>query len=790
MPRIVFALCCLLAPLALAAAPSFGVKAPPAWVRPLEVAVTDGGARGEAESGVAHLLVDRQYRVGAGRTERYTRRIKRVTSAAGLEEIAEIQLDFEPSFQELVIHHIRVVRGGRVIDALRPRDIRLIQKEEELNSRLYNGELTALAFLDDVRVGDVIDYAYSVNGDNPVLGGRFAGIFYLSEFEPVVRLRHRLLWPTARQLNYRADAVEIEPAVQQLGAETEYVWERRDAPAIEQEDRAASWHNPYPQVQLSEFAAWGDVVRWAVPLYAAPPPSSELARQIEEWKAATAPVGVAQSEAAVLAALRFAQDEVRYLGIELGPYSHQPTAPSQVFARRFGDCKDKSLLLATALRALGVEAYPAFVNTERGRALRRWQPSPFAFDHVIVKAVIAGKTYWFDPTIGHQRGSLSRRYNPDYGLALVVREGNGELEEIALPDAAASAAPTTVIREIYRAPRYDAPATLEVVTTYSGPDADDVRADLAGRSIQDVAKSFLNYYAENDPGIEADGLPQVQDDEAANVLVVTERYRLPRFWKDRTRTVYATHIYRNLGRPRSVSARRSPLALSYPLSIAQSIELEVPEPQLARRDAGEVKGDAVNFSYRFAREGRRVKLEYKFHTLTHEVSAERLEDHLDTLDRIENALGYSLTRGAPRLRADDSALVLAGVVVMLLMLAVPAAVVGFVIYAKRQKAKREQPVPAATAPAPPAPGSSPEAAIELASAEEVERYAGNLRCQCGNLFHQPGEALRQEGLIFDGRRLVNVALKCARCGAQRDLYFVRPEARGRGPLGDAEYSES
>lgn len=784
-PRVAFILLLLWLPLPLAAGQPFFVKAPPAWVQPVALAATapSEGTTDGPESGAVNLLVDHQYRVTAGRVEHYIRRVNCVVSAAGLEDAAQLQLNFEPTYQQLIIHHIRILRGGRVIDALRPREISVIQKEEELNKQLYNGELTALALLSDVRVGDVIDYAYSVNGNNPVLGGRFTSIFYLGESQPVALLRHRLLWPAGQTLHFRADGVELQPAVRDLGGQTEYVWERRDVPPVEPEDRTPSWYNPHPQVMLSEFADWADVVRWAVPLYEAKAPAAgPLARQIAEWRA------VASEEDAILRALRFVQDEVRYLGIELGPYSHQPTPPAEVFARRFGDCKDKSLLLAVVLRSLGVEAYPALVNTERGRALRRWQPSPFAFDHVIVQAFIGGKAYWFDPTISHQRGRLSQRYNPDYGLALVIRKGGAKLEEIAPPDPQAAAVPTTIIKEIYRAPNYAAPATLEVVTTYLGPDADEARAYLAGHTRQEVAKHFTGTYADGDASIESVGLPQVRDDEAENKLVVTEKYRIPRFWRGGERRIFATQIYQSLSRPRSISARRAPLALPFPLSITHSIEVELPEPVLARRDTGLVTTDAMNFEYRYAREGRTVRLEYSFRTLSNEVPLEGFAAHLDALDKIENQLSYGLTRGRPRLRANDAAMVLVGVLVLLAVLAVPALVIGLLIWTRRRK-----PVPPELQPAAvptPAPGSLPAAAIELGSTEEIERYVSGLRCECGNLFHQPGAPLGQEGLIFDGRRLLNIALKCVRCGAQRDWYFVRPQPLEQPPLGDAEYSEA
>src|SRR3982750_3322319 len=67
----------------------------------------------------------------------------------------------------------------------------------------------------------------------------------------------------------------------------------------------------------------------------------------------------------VAAVLRLVQRQVRYLGGEIGAGTHAPSAPDLVYARRWGDCKEKALLMVAMLHALGVDASPALVNTER-----------------------------------------------------------------------------------------------------------------------------------------------------------------------------------------------------------------------------------------------------------------------------------------------------------------------------------------------------------------------------------------------------------------------------------------
>ncbi len=52
-----------------------------------------------------------------------------------------------------------------------------------------------------------------------------------------------------------------------------------------------------------------------------------------------------------------------YVALEFGIYSYKPYPVTQIYARRFGDCKDKASLMIALLRAAGIEAEIALVRT-------------------------------------------------------------------------------------------------------------------------------------------------------------------------------------------------------------------------------------------------------------------------------------------------------------------------------------------------------------------------------------------------------------------------------------------
>lgn len=204
----------------------------------------------------------------------------------------------------------------------------------------------------------------------------------------------------------------------------------------------------------------------------------------------------------------FVQSEVRYVAIELGLGGYQPHPAAEVFAHRYGDCKDKATLLASMLKELGVDSSYVIVDTERG-AVTATTPANLGFNHVILairlpagtsepslQAVLAhprlGTLLLFDPTDPYTPfGSLSGRLQGGYGL-LVAPEGSELLQLPRLP-ADANARRTTAHLTL------DAGGTLsgDVQETLIGDPATQQRSVLTTFSQNDSQRRFLESHLGN-----------------------------------------------------------------------------------------------------------------------------------------------------------------------------------------------------------------------------------------------------------------------------------------------------
>jgi hypothetical protein len=202
-----------------------------------------------------------------------------------------------------------------------------------------------------------------------------------------------------------------------------------------------SFFPPGGTSRKNEFVNWQGVGTWYAGLYSDRMEASEAMKQ----EVSRLVAGKTTTLAKIQSIAQFAQHDIRYVAIELGIGGWQPHAAPEVFAHRYGDCKDKATLMLTMLREIGVDSYQVVINTQRG-SVGRDTPAHHAFNHVILAiklpddikdpSLIAvmqhpklGRILFFDPTNELTPfGEIGGYLQANYGL-LVTPQG-GELIEL------------------------------------------------------------------------------------------------------------------------------------------------------------------------------------------------------------------------------------------------------------------------------------------------------------------------------------------------------------------------
>ncbi len=285
---------------------SFEIGPVPGWVKPLEAPV-DAEIGGEG-AGVIYLLADRQDNLE--RRAFYYHEVRKVTSESGAKNSSSISISFDPAFESLTFHSVRLTRKGTVSNRLDRSRIKLARRESDPERSVYDTAWTAQPVLDDVRIGDIIEFAFSREGVSPLRRGKYAATFLLQWEALILHNVVRVIYPANRTLSVRAENGARNPKVTTANGLTELWYESHNIPGRTIEDDAPDDYEPRERLDVSEFHDWGEVAQWATPLFQTEPPhSSEFNSEVAKLRSIIDP---AQR---VVAALEFVQDQIRYVKV-------------------------------------------------------------------------------------------------------------------------------------------------------------------------------------------------------------------------------------------------------------------------------------------------------------------------------------------------------------------------------------------------------------------------------------------------------------------------------------------
>jgi hypothetical protein len=429
--------------LALSGAPAFAADEAPQWLR--QAASAPSPSYDKEVPAVALLDESRVTVEEDGRVVTVTRGAVRILSREGRSAARaadSYRTDGTSKIREMNAWMIRpsgeVKKYGK--DAV---------VELAIDNDVYNEVRTkVIAASDDAEVGAV--FGYEVTTEERSVFTQFRWQFGVGRL-PTLVSRFTVALPAG----WRAESVtfnrpKLEPAV----SGTTYAWELNGLPYIKEEPASPEVTNLAPRLAVSifppegrqagagrSFASWADVSRWLSELQ---DPQAAVDEAISA-KARALTAGAKTDLERVRAIGRYAQS-VRYISIQMNigrGGGYRPHAASEVFAKSYGDCKDKANLMRAMLKAVEIPSYLVGIYAGDPTYVREEWPSPTQFNHCIIAvgvgeeanapSVVAhptlGRLLIFDPTdentpVGdlpeHEQGSFALVVAGERGALLKV----------------------------------------------------------------------------------------------------------------------------------------------------------------------------------------------------------------------------------------------------------------------------------------------------------------------------------------------------------------------------------
>lgn len=473
---------------AAAAAPAEIRTVPiPSWVLP-PPATAPAPAKDQADGPLQFRFLDKQGRIGPNGDALYMAYRVKIQKPEGL-GVGNVTLSWEAESGSAVVHRVRILRGSQSIDVLAANRFKVIQRETGLEQSMLNGQLTASLQVPGLQVGDELDVAVTVYQSEPAFAGHSSGGDQLPVMGTPGTFRTRLLWPEGRTM-----ATQLSsdlPAVPLLSIKGEKIFtiEMINPVGAVPTEGAPARYNVRRLVEYSDFGSWSEVsrlfsnsVKAAVRLAPGSPVRAEAVRIM-----AAASTPAARTELA----LRSVEENIRYVYVGLAGGNYRPATADESWARKFGDCKGKSVLLLALLREMAIPAELVLVNSKGGDEIGQRLPSPALFDHVVVRATVEGKPVWLD---GTRSGDvhLALLPAPTYRWVLPVRAAGAGIER--LPSVVPTVPLLIGVVNIDATAGVDTEAKVDMENIMHGDDGMAAKSAIGAMSKADADRALKSYW--------------------------------------------------------------------------------------------------------------------------------------------------------------------------------------------------------------------------------------------------------------------------------------------------------
>jgi tetratricopeptide (TPR) repeat protein/transglutaminase-like putative cysteine protease len=577
-----------------------------AYARDARPLVAEGRARSftdEARRPSAAALLDLEVTQvhDNGLSETFAQRLILILDERGAREQVDQVIRYTPDTQSVEVRVARVHRvDGQTVEAA-GRDDRDLS--EPWYSTYYDVRGLAVR-MPALKPGDVVEIQHVISdiGRRNLFADYFGTVHFMAEDIPRLHSEYVLVTPRARAFHFNAPRLPgLRREEKVAGDRRIYRFSAADVPRVELEAGMPGWSESAPYIHVSTYRTWGEVAAWYYGL---------IKEQLVADDAIRAAVrqatrGLTDERARVSAVHNMVVKNTRYVGLEFGIHGYKPYRTTQVYARKFGDCKDKAALLVVMLREIGVKAHLVLLRTRRSGDIADSPASLAVFDHAI--AWVPKYDLYLDGTA--EFAGTRELPGQDQGVPVLhILDGEGRFGRTPVKPAREN----RVARRLTVRLAADGGARLEETVTVAGQAAQEWRSHYQspGQRRERYEKAMNAAF----PGarVLAVEMPHLADlERPVEVRGVLGAPAVARP-EGAVRVVRAGGRESELGRAYArLSERRSDLVLGYPWEQAEEIVYELPPGWTVQQlpPARELTTPFGRFKLAVAQHGAAVKVE-------------------------------------------------------------------------------------------------------------------------------------------------------------------------------------
>lgn len=351
-------------------------------------------------SGLYLLMDEKTALMPDDRIESSTHACIKILNDRGKEKFSEVVLAYDSTYERIEIEYARTIKPDGTVVTVGDKNVRDVSLY--MNYPLYSNARAKIISMPEISDGCVIEYRIKEFCSKPPKTKDFNTIYCLAMDDPILLEKFQLSIPAERVLKYKIVnasynllGFDMKPKEEIQGQRKIYSLEFKNVPQIVPEPAMPPWTRVNPYVIFSTFRDWQAVYEWWQSLYQ----DKIVVDAAIQTKVNELIDGKTTAEARIRSIYNFCVSQIRYVAVEYGDAGYEPHKAGEVFENKYGDCKDKAILLVTMLKAAGIEAYPVLVATFDSLDVQRDIASNL-FNHAIAAVYLNGKLIFMDATAG------------------------------------------------------------------------------------------------------------------------------------------------------------------------------------------------------------------------------------------------------------------------------------------------------------------------------------------------------------------------------------------------------
>jgi len=313
-------------------------------------------------------------------------------------KFGQVDVPYTVGNDDIEIHHARTfLPDGRIVELDESNILRDIPPPEAVKAGLFVAARLMRLRMPEMTDDCVIDYAYSVKRKGHIMKGEYWRQTHFQTSEPILKYRFTIHTPQKMEFLYHVSGLNLQPKITETKYTRVYEFEAFDIPPIKEEKFMPAMQDLEYSITISSLKSWNQLALWYYTLIREQDHiTPEIQKQTEQLLS-----GTKERREKIQRLYEYVAENIRYIGIELGIWAIKPHPAELVFKEKYGDCKDKSTLLSTMLKAAGIKSYPVLISSGDSSKVIREVPSLSYFNHMILVAEAEedGELIWLDPTV-------------------------------------------------------------------------------------------------------------------------------------------------------------------------------------------------------------------------------------------------------------------------------------------------------------------------------------------------------------------------------------------------------